>query len=99
MLSKASIRLKRLRLLHDDVADCGSRKSSEKTTASAPSDLTSAAVLSKLFLFRAARTTTEKYRASRRAVARPIPWLAPVTMAADFVVTASPLQHDIRMRK
>jgi hypothetical protein len=43
---------------------------------------------SSYLLYVATRTKAEKSPARRIAVARPIPWLAPVTMATDFDIAA-----------
>jgi len=48
---------------------------------------TSEAATSKFSLSRATRTTAEKSRARLSAVARPMPWLAPVTTATDLTFT------------
>src|ERR1700751_2095266 len=50
----------------------------------APAAFTASAVSSRLARLRATRTSAEKSRARRTEVARPIPWLAPVTMATDL---------------
>jgi hypothetical protein len=39
---------------------------------------------------RAANTAAEKSRAKRIAVERPMPWLAPVTIATEFFMACSP---------
>ena len=59
------------------------------TSASAPAARTASAVCCRLARSRATRTSAEKSRARRIAVARPIPWLAPVTMATEFDMGSS----------
>src|SRR6202042_2168112 len=54
------------------------------TSAFAPAALTASAAPSRLARSRATRTSAEKSRARRMAVERPMPWLAPVTIATDF---------------
>src|SRR5258706_7578065 len=49
----------------------------------APAAFTASAVFSRLGRSRAARTIDEKSRARRIAVERPMPWLAPVTIATE----------------
>ena len=62
-----------------DISD----RSISMTSGLAPAALTAFAVFSRLGRSRAARTTDEKSRARRIAVERPMPWLAPVTIATD----------------
>src|ERR1700733_2181060 len=64
--------------------DQGSRKSSAQISVSAPAASTSPAVFLSSSSCLAVRTTASKSRASRLAVARPMPWLAPVTIATDL---------------
>jgi hypothetical protein len=52
-------------------------------SGSAPAAFTASAVFSRLGRSRAASTIDEKSRARRMAVERPMPWLAPVTIATD----------------
>jgi hypothetical protein len=52
-------------------------------SGSAPAAFTASAVFSRLGRSRAASTIDEKSRARRIAVERPMPWLAPVTIATD----------------
>jgi hypothetical protein len=66
-------------------ADPGSRKSRAQVNDAAPADSTALAVFLSSSSCLAARTTASKSRARRIAVARPMPWLAPVTIATDFV--------------
>ncbi len=63
--------------------------SRSSTNGSALRALTSLAVSSSLVPLRATSTTPEKSRASLTAVARPIPWLAPITIATAFLMTVS----------
>src|SRR5271166_402751 len=65
-------------------AAAGWPRSASMTSTSAPAAFTASAVCSRLVRLRATRTNAEKSRARRMAVAWPIPWLAPVTMATDF---------------
>ena len=58
-----------------------------KTIALAPTDVISEAAVSRFSLFRATSTTAEQSRASLKAVARPMPWLAPLTTATDLKST------------
>src|SRR6185437_15425841 len=57
------------------------------TSGSAPAARTAAAVSSRFSRPRAASVIAEKSRARRMAVARPMPWLAPVTIATDLDVS------------
>ncbi len=61
------------------------------TIVSAPADLTASAVCSRLARFRATKTSAEKSRARRIAVARPMPWLAPVMTATVFDMRFFPM--------
>src|SRR5262249_24052316 len=63
--------------------------SRSSTNGSAPWALTLSAVSLNFSQLRATRTTPEKSSASLMAVARPMPWLAPVTIATEFFMTAS----------
>ena len=75
-----SIRPKRSRLaLMSASADSILLKSSDSTTAS-----DAFRYIIRVLEFRKASTMAEKSRANRIAVDRPIPWLAPVTIATDF---------------
>src|SRR3569833_688174 len=53
------------------------------TSGFAPAAVTASAVSSRLVRLRATSTIFEKSRARRIAVARPMPWLAPVTRATE----------------
>src|SRR5713101_2168465 len=50
---------------------------------------TAAATSSSAFAFRAASTKAQKSRANRMAVDRPMPWLAPVTIATESFIRFS----------
>src|SRR5271166_2253447 len=65
-----------------------------RTSAFASAPFTASAVCSRLARSRATSTSAEKSRARRMAVARPMPWLAPVTIATDFSIGTSPLIFD-----
>ena len=60
-----------------------SARSISRMSGSAPAAFTASAVFSRLGRSRAASTIDEKSRARRMAVDRPMPWLAPVTIATD----------------
>jgi hypothetical protein len=51
-----------------------------------PFELTREAVSSSILRFLATKTMEEKSCASRTAVARPMPWLAPVMMATELIL-------------
>src|SRR5258707_1345318 len=75
-------------------AASGLLRSSPQISGSAPTDFTAAATSSSATAFRAASTTPEKSRATRMEVDRPIPWLAPVTIATDwFIILAFLNKH------
>src|SRR6266404_6867298 len=85
MLTKASIRPKRSNVFFTTTsAAVGAIKSSSSTSGSAPIALTCWPTSLSFSPLRAARTIAPKSRARRRAVAFPIPELAPVTIATDF---------------
>src|SRR6185312_2038288 len=92
MLSRAS-----MRPWADSVASTtrpaasGAERSASMTRASAPASRTRRAVSSSLSRLRATSATAPKSRASLAAVALPMPWLAPVTIATDLVMVVSPL--------
>src|SRR5580698_10082739 len=90
MLRSASMRPNRSSVLPTTVSGGSTLLMSRSSTrGSAPRALTSLAVLSSFAPLRATSTTPEKSCASRMAVARPIPWLAPVTIATVFFMMAS----------
>src|SRR5260221_8052168 len=72
------------------LAASGWERSHSITSAFAPAAFTASAVPSRFARSRATRTSAEKSRARRMAVDRPIPWLAPVTIATDFSIRTSP---------
>src|SRR4029077_337255 len=87
--SRASILPKRSSVLLTSVpADSTLLKSRSQTSGSAPAAFTVSATSFSASEFRAARTIERKSWASRIAVDRPIPWLAPVTIATEFITVS-----------
>src|SRR5262245_8456473 len=90
MLTKASMRPKRSSVLFTTIsAAVGAIRSSPSMRGSAPIVLTCWPTSPSFSPPRAARTMAPKSRASRRAVAFPIPELAPVRIATDFDMSLS----------
>ncbi len=69
-------------------AEAASRKSIASASDSAPAACTLETVSCSVSELRATTTTAEKSRAKRIAVARPMPRLAPVTIAIDWFIRA-----------
>src|SRR5258707_1000050 len=81
ILIRASILPNRFKVSSTSVLSAaGSRRTSGIGRASAPASATALATSSSASPLRAASTTEEKSPASLKAVARPMPWLAPVIM-------------------
>src|SRR5580692_4971805 len=95
MFNSASILPKRSSVVLTSAwADSTLLKSRSQIRGSAPAVLTASATSFRAAAFRAASTIAEKSRANRIAVDRPMPWLAPVTMATEF--TTSPYFRWVR---
>ena len=58
---------------------------------------TASATSSSAFSFRATSTTEEKSRANRMAVERPMPWLAPVTIATESLMRILPYCYVVQI--
>jgi hypothetical protein len=87
ILTRASIRSNSWSVRKTMVsAEDGSLRSAAIDKAREPWDITCFEVSSSFSAFRATRTMNLKLRIRQIAVARPMPWLAPVTIATELIV-------------